>query len=450
MRGIAALAVVVVVMLLGVSSVAAQDDTGGTPEAPPQIPTTGGNSSATGSLPGAPGPLLEPVDVPLRPSLFPPARPIGPIVLTPSFTLSEVWNDNVFLTSSGKISDFITGFTPGLSLLLQKPGTRLDTGYNLTGQVYAKESQLNNVVSRQEFFSHFTHSFTPRMTGTANGQFVYDKSSNAVNPEGISSGRRESWRVNVSGQLSTLVTNRLTVRVNAAEAVQHFGANVETPQGVVTETTTVGARSTYTTRVGAAADYVVSPRLTATGSYDAAYLIFDQEKPALTQTPRIGARYQLTRTISLSASAGPSFVVEGGDLTVAPVATFTARQTFEYVTAAFTYDRTVGTAGGVGGATVNQSFSGSLNVVGWLRGLTLGVRPRYGTSTSVGSNQREPVDLRTITTTLDVRYEFTPTVAIIGSYLFYSQHSGATSVTTDVDQNRVFVGLQIGYPIALQ
>src|SRR5262245_40622032 len=63
----------------------------------------------------------------IGPDLFNPPAHQGFITLTPTFTLSGEYNDNIFLTSQNRKSDEIIGFVPGLTLSLQRPGFRLST-----------------------------------------------------------------------------------------------------------------------------------------------------------------------------------------------------------------------------------------------------------------------------------------------------------------------------------
>src|SRR5262249_3594944 len=111
--------------------------TPGTPPTPTESPTgVPGGPTPSGTLPSVqiPGVLLPPGS--LLDLLYAPA-PQGPLSLTPSLTISEQFNDNVFLTHSNKRSDFITQFTPGVALQAQQPGFRLLSSFNFTAEIYA-------------------------------------------------------------------------------------------------------------------------------------------------------------------------------------------------------------------------------------------------------------------------------------------------------------------------
>ena len=88
-----------------------------------------------------------------------------------------------------------------------------------------------------------------------------------------------------------------------------------------------------------------------------------------------------------------------------------------------------------------------------MRGLLIQAVPRWSRSTSTIG---DAIDVDSFTLTLQARYEFTRYIAGVAGYTFFLQRSNSTVTTaagaasaTDVDQNRVFVGLQFGYPITI-
>ena len=136
----AGVVVVAAAYVLGVLPAAAQPPAPPTPTTPPPGTPTPSAESPTGVTEGPtpsgilpsvqiPGVLLPPRNV-LDFLYAPPAQ--GPLTLTPSLAITEEFNDNVFLTHSNKRSDFITQFTPGLTLQAQQPGFQLLSSFNFT------------------------------------------------------------------------------------------------------------------------------------------------------------------------------------------------------------------------------------------------------------------------------------------------------------------------------
>jgi len=83
-----------------------------------------------------------------------------------------------------------------------------------------------------------------------------------------------------------------------------------------------------------------------------------------------------------------------------------------------------------------------------LRGLLLVFSPAYGTSESVSTQQTGRVDVQTFTLSLSALYQIARYVSVFAGYTFLHQRTGgSSSLQEDVDQNRVRVGVQFGYPI---
>ena len=86
----------------------------------------------------------------------------------------------------------------------------------------------------------------------------------------------------------------------------------------------------------------------------------------------------------------------------------------------------------------------------WLQGLFVSFSPAYSTSESVDDRDPNRVDVQAFTLTLAAYYQVARYVSVFGGYTFLHQRTGgASSQQVDVDQNRVRVGLQFGYPFNL-
>jgi hypothetical protein len=72
----------------------------------------------------------------------------------------------------------------------------------------------------------------------------------------------------------------------------------------------------------------------------------------------------------------------------------------------------------------------------------------------VESSTGNRVDVQSFTAALQATYRITPWLSLIGGYQFFRQRSDSaaltnagTTIANDADQNRVFFGVQFGYPI---
>jgi hypothetical protein len=359
----------------------------------------------------------------------------GPLVVTPGFTLSEEFDDNIFQDNDNKEWDFITQMTPSLRLDVRRPGFQLGAGYSLTAEVYARNTELSDAVNRQNLFATMFYQATPRLSLTLTDTLRYDQTSNAAAVEGISTGRRETWSNVFAPGLRYQVTQRLGWRLYGAYELLRFGEE--------------DSQDSDTYRAGTGFDYAVTPRLSFTTGYDFAYIDIEDEPEAYTHTPRFGFSYQVTPTLTAALSGGPSFLVSDGETSVSPGVTASLVQLQRWGSLSLAYDRAVRTSGGLGGASDVQSILGSVAVTTLVRGLSVAFTPRYTISESEDVAERGS-EVKALTLNLSARYQIARYIALVGAYTFFNQRTDNETSTrgNDVDQNRVTLGLQFAYPIS--
>ena len=384
-------------------------------------------------------PLTLPPGSPTLPDAPEQARR-GPITITPFISVTGEYNDNIFQNNANKVSDFILGFTPGVSIAVENPIYRLLGSYSFTAEIYADNEQLNDAFARQDLRLSGSYRVTPLLTLGLTESFTVANNSNFASADNVSTGRTRSTSNTLSPSVTYQYDPRTSLRFTGAWTMLRYDNN----GGLDSDT--------YSGEIGV--NYAFTSRLTGITGYQISYFDIDQSVDTVTHTPRVGASYRFTPTLTGTLTAGPTFVVpDSGDSTVTASVAASLQQRFSWGGAALQYDRSVGTAGGLGGTTVNQSVGATVQVDRLVRGLVLQFVPRYTNSTSTQGNA---VDIDTFSVTLQARYEFTRYVAGIAGYTFYAQRSnssvaaGAGAVAAnDVDQNRLFVGVQFGYPITI-
>ena len=432
----------------------------GTPGTPrPTTPTPGTPTPSTESPTGVtdgptPSGILPNVQIPgvllpprsLLDFLYaPPAQ--GPLAVTPSLAITEEFNDNVFSTNSNKRSDFITQFTPGVVLQMQQPGFQLLSSFNFTAEIYAKNTELDNAANRLNFLTSAFYQASPGVSLTLTDNLSYNRNSNASAISGVSSGREASWSNVIAPAVSVQLTPRTAWRVSGGYTLERFGSGTN-------------SQNSNIYRVGTGFDHTLTPRLTLTAAYDFSYLDVQHEPTALDHALRLGGSYRLTPTIAVSASAGPSILVTDRDTSITP--SVNARITKEMLwgfMGAF-YDRSIGTSGGFGGLSDNQTFGANITVTTLVRGLFLDLSPRYSITKTTGAS-RSNSDIDALTVALNARYQIARYVGLIAGYQLLHQTgsgnrqtgsgnrstSGTSNNANDIDQNRVTFGVQFGYPI---
>ncbi|MBI4638146.1 MAG: hypothetical protein HY727_17560 [Candidatus Rokubacteria bacterium] len=361
------------------------------------------------------------------------------MTLTPTVAVFEEYNDNILLNNLARRSDWVTGVTPGFTLAIEGGTYRLAGGYSFTAEAYARESSLSEVFSRQNLSLDGAYHPSRLLTLTLTDSFVASVNTNLVAPTSVATGRSRAWSNTVTPGAVWQLTPVTTLHLSGTHVAQRF------------ERSDLAESDDY--RASGALERRLTSRLSGTAGYQLAYLDVEGEPGVTTHTPRLGALYRFTETLTGFASAGPTFELgEGGRDRVTPAATASLRQELSFGSVAVDYDRAIGTAGGLGGTTDNEMVGGLLRITTVWKGLALELGPRY---TSARSDDGR-IDVRTLTLILRSSYRLTTWMSVFAGYSFFQQRSASTSVSGsglplagDIDQNRMSIGLQVGYPMGL-
>jgi predicted porin len=412
-----------------------------TTEAPPAAPVPSERGSAGGVVPEdllqAEQPTVTRPPTFLGPDLFNPPVPRGWITLTPTFTLSGRYDDNIFASDQNRKSDFIFGFTPGVTLSMQRPEYRLLAGYNVGFEIFAKDSDQNSYAGRQQFFADGFYVLSPRTRLTLDERLIYDDDTSSVSSDNVSAGEKQSLRNTVILGVQHELTELTTLRASFSQTHKSFFGDTD-------------ARNSDTFRLLVGADYQFTARLRGIAEFESAYLRVETEPDAFTQIPRFGFDYQFTQTLRGGLSAGPSFInLDNGESKIEPAVTARLAQLFSFgsLRAVYDYAQVAGTLG----LSNRHSIYATLRVDRLVRNLVFEVTPRYTISDFLDPDKGGTATSRhTDALNLDLRatYQLTQSIALIGSYRFFYQHR-SNGTTETIDRNRVFLGAQYSFPITV-
>jgi len=363
----------------------------------------------------------------------------APFTLLPTITVSEEYNDNVNLDNRHRDWDLITGISPGLAFIWESRTHRLVAGYNFTAELYLREPGRDNAFNAQNFNLDGTWRATEQLTLNITDNFTLSPDTNLISPQGVAVGRNRSWSNTLSGGAAYQIDERTSIRGGASYTVQRYSDDDLVDSDV------------YRATIGV--ERALTRYFRGTVGYEFGYFDIEREDKVITHTPRLGFIWQVTPTITLAASGGPTFEQhpDGGDSRITPAVTATYDQRVWFGTIGLGFDRQVGTAGGLGGVTDNTAVWGRIEVLTFARGLTLSFLPRYSWEKTANSNR---IDIQSLTLPLQLTYRITAWMAAVARYQFFRQRtdseirdSKGELLAHDADQNRVFVGLQFGYPI---
>jgi len=392
--------------------------------------------------------------------LAPPAQR-GPLTLFPSISVSEEYNDNVHADNRNRASDFITNFSPTVTLQVNRPSYQLNAGYSFTAALYAEGTLPNEAFQSQNFIGSGSWQVARGLTLSASDSFAYNKTAtNLVAVQGFSIGQQESLSNTFSPSLSWQMTRLDTLTLGVTYGVLRFlGGGNGTVQGGGngTDSDTYG--------VNAGLSHIFTQRFSGNIGYSFTYLHFPEcvvvvaggrcvDQPnSSTNSPTIGFNYQLTPTLSTSVNGGAAITERSGRTEVSPAGNASLIQLFSFGTAGLYYNQGVSVAGGFGGSNDTLSLSGLLTLSTLLRNLSVVLGPSYNRSDPLVSQAPGQFSLWSVSLNLGATYQIARFVSAFGGYTFFVQRSSGSSTLSgsstqaNVDQNRVRFGLQFGYPI---
>jgi hypothetical protein len=372
----------------------------------------------------------------LAQAVAPPPPTRAPLTITPSVTITEEFNDNIDLDNDNKHWDLITGITPGITVNLETPTYRLTAAYNFTAEWWARNPERNAAFDRQNFTFDSFYQVSPEVILTLADQFSLNTDTNLIAAERVSTGSGGGWSNTITPGVTWRIDPLMLLRTTGSYTMQRFDEEEQAESDVF--------------RFDTMLERVLAPRFSGTAGYQFSYFEIEDEASTTAHTPRIGGIFRATPTITLSVNGGPMFVEQGDKSYITPAVTATYRQAMPFGSVLVFYDRNIGTAGGLGGTTINSTLGGSLDYITLRRGLALTFAPQY---TIVETHGSDRIDIRSVILPFTATYRFNEWIAAVASYQFFLQQSQSTlrtesgaALARDADQNRIFVGLQFGYP----
>ena len=173
--------------------------------------------------------------------------------------MTQEYNDNILLDNDDRRSDFILGFTPGVTLALESSTYRLLAGYNFTAEIFFKEENegRNDAFSRHNFDLDGTWRVNPQLTLSLTDVFAFSSDTNLLAPEGVATGREEAFSNTLAGSAAYALTRLTSLRGTASWTVLRFDDDEIQDSDVY--------------RVGPTLDHAFTPRLSGSVGYEFGY-----------------------------------------------------------------------------------------------------------------------------------------------------------------------------------
>ena len=349
--------------------------------------------------------------------------------LEPSLSLSEEYNDNIFLDPSDRESDFITYVSPGIDITARTINSQLKLGYSPSFSFYSSNSELNETAHRFSANGNFT--LSERLSLTLMDTFV--KSSElsdirTIEDLGPVTGRIERRLHTISGSVSYRLRNNLFFTAGAS----YFDTDYEEPG--------FDEVKSYSGNTGLS--YRYSERTTV--SANARYTKYDYklDSDATGQDYTLGVIRKLTPTLTLSLTGGLIIteIEETGESDTGFSSGVDLTKSFTRGNATVSYRRTV--IPGIESGTPIESQTISLS-------LTRPMTEKFTASLSASYSNFESIepDLEDTDETAfntDLSYSLRPWASLALSYR-YVDHNDKIFDTGDYYNHIMFLTLRLSY-----
>lgn len=349
----------------------------------------------------------------------------GEFFATPSITLAEVYDDNVFFAPSGqgREDDFISRFSPSLAAGFRSAPLTLIGRYTFDAEIYSRHSALTDYDVRREAAIDFVYRPTRLLTVSLATSYVETEVPSELNLEtGLIGGRAEAERFSIAPSLHY----RFDAVTSGAAAYTFTTDKLSGGEGVETDV--------HTAALGL--DRRITRRDTASLGYTFRHFVFDRDDRD-THVATVGWTHNLTPAISLTLVGGPR-ISEGS---VDPEILASVRHRLQRGELSFAYARSesttaLGEAGTVRTDTFEATATFSPDRFWELRA-----------APSLVLSKRGGFDTEVYRASLDVRYRATKWLSFIASYeLSLQQGRLDRPGGGDIARNVVLLGIVLTAP----
>jgi len=344
-------------------------------------------------------------------------------------SISEAYNDNIFLTSKNRKSDFITYITPGINWSARSPGNELRLGYSPSFSYFNRYDGANETSHRLNVSGNLT--LSEALSFTLADTFVKSSEPADVRTvQGIGPLRgRVDRRVNtIDGILTYTLRKNLFLTMGAS----HLDTDYSEPgfSEVKTLTGTVGISYRATDRT--------------TWSANARYVKYDYRptSDATEQDYTLGVIHKLTPTLTMALNSGLFYIkirdTGDSDTGFAGGADFTQALEKGEVSLSLRQSLTPGIDYG----TTLRSQSVSLR-------LTKPITETWSTSLTGSFSKFKTIETNDVDTdetlfNFDVTYRFRPWGSLILSYN-YIDHDDKITDRADYYNHIILLTLRLSY-----
>lgn len=346
-----------------------------------------------------------------------------------SLSLSEEYNDNIFLAHSNRDSDFVTHVSPGIDLSIRSLNSELRLSYSPTFSYYSSYNELNGTA--HHFTANGNFILSNKLSLTLTDTFV--KSSEigdirAIPDLGPITARTELRLHTASGNISYRLSDNLSYILGASYS------DTDSNDPLFSKV------KTYSGNMGLT--YRRSERTSLTAN--ARYIKYDYktDTDAEGQDYTLGVTHRLTPTLTVGLTGGATItkIEDAGESDTGFTGSLDITKTFEKGQAVLSCRQTV--IAGIETAVPLRDRTVSLRLSRPITNeWTASVSGSYSNSKSIGTSD---VDTDVSSLNTDLTYSFRPWASLALSYSFVN-YDDKIIAAGDYYNHIIFLTLRLSY-----
>lgn len=355
--------------------------------------------------------------------------------LTPSLSVGEVYDDNIFSDASGRQTDYISRFTPTVQAGYQSEPLTLLGRYSFDAERYENHPELTDAEVRRRASLELRYLPTRPLTLSFTGNYTQTQTPqdlNVLTGIDVERGRARSYSFNPS-------------------IAYQFDPRTSTTGGYTfTRSELAGETSTDAHIANWGLSRRITPLDTGTFGYTYRHFLFhddstpDGNSTTISHVGMLGWTHDFTPFTSMTLQGGPRYTER--ERSVDPEVSASITHKLQRGALSFTYARSQNTNIGQAGTVSTESFAASVTYQP-LQFLHVNAAPGYIRSTRDGS------ETKVYRLNLGASYQITEWLSLVSSYQYSFQRGvlGSQSGTTsgsdeDILHNIVSLRLVATYP----
>ena len=349
--------------------------------------------------------------------------------VTPSLSVAEVYDDNVFFASSAREHDFLTRLSPGLQAGYQSAPLTVAGGYSFDSEIYSRHSALTTAQMRQR--GSIDVKATPIQVLTLSVSVTYFQTRTPVElnlETGLAARRVLAERYTANPAFTYRYDPLTTAKGDYTYSKDLLAGGVTIDSHI--ETLTLDRR--------------LSPRDTVGPGYIGRQFAFAGFPVLTSHAVTLGWSHELTPLTAFTLRGGPR--VTEGTVDRWPEGSASIRQTLKNGEVSLAYASTLATVIGQAAAATAQGVTGTATVE-LLPKLKLSAAPAYFRVSS------DAFKASVYAVTLEASQQLTKTLVLAASYQFSLQRGTinpltgtGTPSTVEVLHNIFLIRLTLTYP----